>query len=105
MEQQQISKREDYFKNENFQLTERTESMLIGNRKKYVSNLLNQKPKIYILKKKKNLQIIIDNLDLPDNYKTFEIKNIVNKSFILLFILQAKGPNIINLFNKFKLLL
>lgn len=76
--QEQISKREDYFKQENFQLTEKTELKLNDNRKKYVSNLLNKKSKIYILKKKKNLQIEMDKLDLPEEYKTFAIKNIVN---------------------------
>lgn len=75
--QEQTNKREDYFKQENFHLTDKTESKLIDNRKKYVSNLLSQKSKIYILKKKKNLQIEMDNLELPDDYKSFNIKNIV----------------------------
>ncbi len=76
--QEYISKREDYFKQENFQLTEKTEIKLNDNRKKYVTNLLNQKSKIYILKKKKNLQIELDKLEIPDDYKTFAIKNIVS---------------------------
>lgn len=76
--QDQISKREEYFKQENFRLTDKTEFKLIDNRKKFVSNLLNQKPKIYMLKKKKNLQIELDSLDLPENYKNYSIKNIVN---------------------------
>jgi len=72
-----INKREYYFKQENFQLNEKTETILNNNRKKYVSSLLNQRSKIYNLKKKKNLQIDLNCLELAEEYKKFYIKNIV----------------------------
>jgi len=72
-----LIKREEYFKQENFQLREKTENKLIINRKKYIYNILNKKTKVYNLKKQKFLFINIKDLDLPVEYLNFTIKDIV----------------------------